>query len=98
MSNWKIVVEPHGKNPGLVDKAKAAVGVTEPENTGGMIIYISNGNGFKEEVSRVSWIRRSSVCKNPKNSFSKQLGIEVEKAEASVKLLNDALAGAGTNQ
>lgn len=91
---WKVVAEPHGNNPGFVDRARAAVGRSEPENTGGMIIYVTDG-ATKREVSRVAWIRRSTVCKNPGNSFEKQLKIEVDKAKAAVDQINTLFAGAG---
>lgn len=87
---WSVTAEPEGKNPGVLDKAKSAVGIgTDPNdgsNVGGMIIFIVNG-ATKQEVSRVAWIRRNS--KNPSTSFEKQLQAELDKARASVKILNE---------
>jgi hypothetical protein len=95
---YKVIIEPHGQNPGVAARAVAKVKAGDPENTGGMIVYMQADNGTKEEVSRVAYIRRGSVCKNPKNSFSKQLGIEVKKAQDGIKAINDLLASAGENQ
>lgn len=93
---WKVVAEPQGNNPSVVQKVKAAVGVTEPENTGGMVIFITDGT-TKQEVSRVAWIRREAVCKNPKNSLDKQLRLEVGRAQDAATMLNE-LVGDGTLQ
>jgi hypothetical protein len=96
------VCEPKGKNPGLVtkpkggliDKARTALGGSSQqteteqstENMGGMVIFVTNGS-FKEEVSRVAWIRRAS--KNPDVDFATALQRELDKARESVKVLND---------
>lgn len=90
-AKWSVVCEPHGNNPGIVDKAKSAVGA-EPENLGGMAIYVTNGVA-KEEVCRVAWIRRAS--KNPKVSFEKAFEAEIKKARYAVKILNEQFDGAG---
>jgi hypothetical protein len=96
---WRVVCEPEGNNPGILGKAKAAASMAvsgdEPENMGGMVIYLTNGTS-KEEVSRVGWIRRAT--KNPKTSFEKQLSKEVEKATASADTLNNLAKTAGVLQ
>lgn len=92
---WKVIIEPEGKNPGLLDKAKSAV---KPEhgNTGGLVIYLTGDNGQnRQEVSRVGYVRRNT--KNPKTSFEKQLAEELKKANAAVEALNSA-AGDGSLQ
>lgn len=91
---WRVVCEPVGTNPGLLKKAASEAGLAE--NTGGMVIYLVNADGVKEEVSRVAYVRRNA--KNPKNSFDKQLDIEMEKAEKSIEILNAKLAAAGELQ
>lgn len=97
MPEWKVVCEPHGENPGMLDKAKDAVGITpSPENIGGVIIYVTDGAGRKEEVSRVAWIRRASV--NPKTGFAKQLQTEVTKAKEATDILNGLLSPSGDPQ
>lgn len=68
------------------------------ENTGGMIVLIQNDNGSPQEVSRVSFIRREGICKNPDVSFVDQLTREVAKAEKAVDLANGLFEGAGVNQ
>jgi hypothetical protein len=84
---WEIVVEPQGNNPGFLDQAKAKLEKQEDvENTGGMIIYLSNGQQ-KQELSRVAYIRRNS--KNPEVKFQDQLAQEVTKAREAVKVLNE---------
>lgn len=108
---WKVVVEPQGNNPGtqtakkkkgVVDRAKEAVGSSsssEPEqglNEGGMIVYVTNANGAKQEVSRVGFVRRNS--KNPKVPFDKQLRAEIDKARAAVGALNEQFVGTGELQ
>jgi hypothetical protein len=77
---WGITWEPHGENPGKDENG-------EPENTGGFIIYLINGNAFRKEVSRVGYVRRAT--KNPRATFEAQLKKEVAKARAAVKLLNE---------
>jgi hypothetical protein len=83
--SWEIHVEPVGKNPGLLDKAKAAI-QSNAENTGGMVIYLTNGS-MKHEVSRVAFVRRAS--KNPNADFQTQLATEVAKAREAAKTLNE---------
>jgi hypothetical protein len=68
------------------------------ENTGGVIVQIQNGSGVKQEVSRVSFIRREGICKNPGVGFTQQLDIEVEKAEKAVEVANRLFEGSGVNQ
>lgn len=94
---WQVVMEPHGNNPGFIKRAAAEAGITDanPENTGGIIIYIQNGTE-KHEVSRVAFVRRAS--KNPDMSFKKQLRHEKEKADAAVAALNELFDGAGQLQ
>jgi hypothetical protein len=93
-STWRVVAEPEGNNPGLLDKAKAALSNQEG-NTGGMIIYVTNGT-LKEEVSRVGFVRRNT--KNPKTSFENQLRKELDKARTAATSINDLLDGSGDLQ
>lgn len=94
--SWRVVAEPEGNNPGLIDRAKAATGVGDSgKNAGGMIIYVTDGSS-KKEVSRVAWIRRNS--KNPKVSFEKQLKVEIDKAREAVRVLEDLLTTDGALQ
>jgi hypothetical protein len=87
---WKVVIEPEGKNPGLVDKAKAAAGLGS-EQVGGMVIYVTDGGNVKNEVAAVGYIRKHTA--NPCVSFVKQLEAEVEKAQQACDKLNELLGG-----
>lgn len=96
---WKIVLEPEGRNPGPnVEQGK------DPQNTGGMVIYLlpDNAGGYgappKQEVSRVAFIRDPAICANPDVPFAEQLRKEIAKARTSVELLNEQLVGSGELQ
>lgn len=91
MSEWTVVAEPVGENPGRVKKAAAEAGVGNG-NVGGMVIYLIRG-GSKQEVSRVAWVRRNS--KNPKTSFEKQFAAELDKARGAAATLNGFGADGG---
>lgn len=94
--SWDVVCEPVGENPGLIDKAKAALGGDQPtENTGGIVVYVTSGS-TKQEVGRVAYMRRVSV--NPKTTFDKALQDVVEKARTACKMLNGDLSGDGKLQ
>lgn len=97
--SWSVICEPVGENPGVVKRAAGAVtgSESEPENIGGIVIYVTNG-ASKQEVSRVAWVRRASVCKNPKTSFEKQLDKEITKARAAVEALNNQFVSSGEMQ
>lgn len=97
--SWSVICEPVGKNPGVVKRAADAVtgAESEPENIGGIVIYVTNGS-TKTEVSRVAWVRRAAVCKNPKTSFEKQLDKELTKARTAVTMLNDQFVTSGEMQ
>jgi hypothetical protein len=93
---WNVICEPHGNNPGFIKRALRS-GET-PENTGGIIVYLVNGSA-KQEVSRVAYIRRARVCKNPSRTFKAQLQIEVDKAREAASKINElAAAGDGSLQ
>jgi hypothetical protein len=97
-ARWEVLCEPVGRNPGIVDKAKAAVGAgsaPSEDNVGGLVIYLTNGSS-KQEVSRVAWIRR--VSKNPDNKFEDQLATEINKAKAAAEVLNGSFDDSGELQ
>jgi hypothetical protein len=85
---WKIVCEPEGKttymNPDGDDD--------EGRNEGAMKVLLVNGS-FREEVSRVGFVRRNS--KHPDVDYADQLTAEVEKARASVVVLNEQFEFSG---
>lgn len=87
---WKVIAEPQGKNPGIIKKAAVACGVEKAENTGGVIVYVTNGDN-KQEVSRVAYIRRPDVCKNPNVTYQDQLDIEITRARDTCTKLNELL-------
>lgn len=80
---WKVVVEPRGDN----DED------TPEKNHGGMVIYLQQGNGPKQEVTRVAFARRNS--KNPKDSFKVRMKREHAKAQEAADFLNEKAASAG---
>lgn len=80
---WSVVLDPIGRNPDTDDEAER-----EPENMGGMVIYLEDADGRREELSRVAFVRRAS--KNPDVSFEDQLDAELEKADMACAALNRA--------
>jgi hypothetical protein len=94
---WRVVAEPVGNNPGKLAKAVAEKGLPSGTkrgvNEGGMVVYVSDGASYKQEVARVAWIRRHS--KNPGKSFNEQLAMVVAAAREACDLLNGTLAGSG---
>jgi len=77
---WEVEIEPVGRNPDSDEAAKK-----DPENMGGMVIWLKRG-WTREEFSRVAFVRR--VSKNPKRSFDEQLDEELKGAEAACAALN----------
>lgn len=92
---WRVVLEPHGENPGRVAQVAGAVASAAGsdtqvgKNTGGLVIYVTNG-ASKDEVSRVGFIRRNT--KNPRVTFEKQLDAELAKARKAAQKINELLA------
>jgi peptide subunit release factor 1 (eRF1) len=83
---WEIVCKPEGKTEYRNPDEEYGV------NMGAMRVLLVNGD-FRDEVSRVGFVRRNT--KNPDTGYKEQLHKEVDKARASVEILNDQLAGSG---
>lgn len=80
MDEWQVVIEPVGRNPDTdADVAR------DPENRGGLVIYLESEED-RIEFSRVAFVRRAS--KNPDTSFDDQLDNELANADAAVAALN----------
>lgn len=98
MSRWKVVAEPKGNNPGLVSRTAQRVGVGAtpgPENIGGTIVYLVSDGGAKEEVSRVAFLRRAGVCRNPGTTYKQAFREEVARAQEIADSINALNNGDG---
>lgn len=89
---WTIVVKPEGKNPGA---EKEGSDPPEGRNEGGMVIGLyDDQGGFRQEVSRVAFVRENSI--RPDLPFAEALDSEMEKAKKAVEVLNGQLVGDGS--
>jgi hypothetical protein len=86
--SWKIVFEPEGKTTYMDPDGDD----DEGRNEGAMKVLLVNGS-FREEVSRVGFVRRNS--KNPDAEYAEQLAKEYDKAQASLRVLNEQFQSSG---
>jgi hypothetical protein len=92
-SNWKVLVEPEGRNPGPPPEGEEPPKEgAQGTNQGGMVVYLTGAHGGRHEVARVAWVRRNS--KNPDTAFEEQLRAEVDKAKKAVEVMEELTAGA----
>lgn len=82
---WRIVVRPEGANPGT----------EEGVNEGGMVVYL-DGDGRRQEVSRVAWVRENSL--HPDVPFDEMLESVVHRARTAVAKINELFEDSGTLQ
>jgi hypothetical protein len=83
-SEWKVVIEPEGRNP--AQRGEEGEGT----NMGALIVYLQEGTdeSTREEFGRVLFVRRNS--KNPRTPFKRALRQLQDAAQDAVNAVNEA--------
>lgn len=83
---WKIEAKPEGRN-----------GTATPEkNEGGMVVYLVNSAGSRQEVGRVAFERQNST--HPDVDFPTQLKTFIDAAKAAVEAIDELVDDSGVLQ